>query len=187
MNIRTFIALELSDGAKQELVRLEETFKQADADVKWVAPESIHLTLKFLGSIPEEKVPDITACLKKIISDKTSFDVVLGVVGVFPGWDRAKVLWAGISDGAEHVKDIADEVSAAMESEGFEKETRDFRPHVTIGRIKSAKNRDKLKKIVESTKVNPVSSRISSIILFRSDLSKTGAVHTPIAVCEFGR
>ena len=185
MNIRTFIALELSHEAKQELARLEETFRQADADARWVNPESIHLTLKFLGSISEEKIPGIMARLEGIASGETPFYMTLDSAGVFPKWDRAKVLWAGIGKGARRIKDIADKVSASMEVEGFEKESREFKSHVTIGRMRSAKNKDKLREIVESTKVNPVSSRISSIILFRSDLSKAGAQHTPLAMCKF--
>lgn len=183
--IRSFIALELFDEAHAELSRIIESLKKAGADVKWVNAKAIHLTLKFLGSVPEEKIAKIGERIGKIAKNQTPFDIVLKDIGVFPNWDYARVLWVGLeSEGANRVKEIANEVETAMTSEGFEKEKRAFSPHLTIGRIRSAKNKKELEQTSLSVKVQPISSHISKIILFKSQLTPNGSIYTPLHVAE---
>jgi len=179
--IRAFIALELSDEARDELSRITGVLKDANADVKWVRPASVHLTLKFLGNIPEEKVQAIAARLKKIADTVPPFKIELDGIGVFPGWNRVRVLWIGVRDPGAHAEDLAAGMEEAMTGEGFEKEKRSFRSHLTIGRVRTAKNKDKLKDLVTSVTVKPAQSHISRIVLFRSNLTPTGAVYEPLA------
>jgi 2'-5' RNA ligase len=183
--IRTFIALELSDETRAELARIEEILKKAEANVKWMNPGSIHLTLKFLGYIPEEKVTAISEKLKKIADQSSPFDIALSGIGVFPAWNRARVLWVGAGKGSEEVKALAGQVEEAMSREGFEKEKRSFKSHLTLGRIRSPKNKERLEKEALSVEVKPASSHISKIVLFKSDLSPKGAVYTPLFEVEF--
>lgn len=182
--IRSFIALELSDEARDELARVIGVLKGAGADVKWMAPGSIHLTLKFLGDISAEKVPDIAGRLKEISSAARAFDLVLSGIGVFPGWGYAKVLWVGVGEGAKEAVQLARSVEEAMALEGFEKEKRSFSPHLTLGRIRKAKNKDKLKALADSIKVVPAASLISRIVLFRSVLSREGSIYTPLEIAD---
>ncbi|NQT32632.1 MAG: RNA 2',3'-cyclic phosphodiesterase [Candidatus Omnitrophica bacterium] len=183
-SIRTFIALELSTEAKEELARIISELEKADAIVKWVDPKTVHLTLKFLGSIPEEKVLGISEKLKKIASSTRPFDIGLSGVGVFPTWDHIKVIWAGVSEGALESKALAEKIDKAMHEEGFDREKRAFSPHLTLGRMKSVRNKDELKNRAKSLQVNPVKSHITSIVFFRSDLTPEGAVHTPLYSAE---
>ncbi len=182
--IRSFIAIEFSDEARNEISRIEELLKKADADVKWVAPGSVHMTLKFLGSVPEEKIPCISGRLKDMASEIPAFDISLEDVGVFPKWEHIKVLWIGIGQSSERVRDLAERVEQVMAQEGFDRESRAFRSHLTIGRVRSAKNRDKIREIAGSIKVRPVSCRISRVALFKSDLLKSGAVHSRLSVFD---
>jgi 2'-5' RNA ligase len=184
--IRAFIALELSEEARAELLRIEEVLEKAEANVKWVKPESIHLTLKFLGYIQEEKVSSIEKRLGKIASEASPFDIALENIGVFPGWKNARVIWIGLGEGAESVKTLADRVEEAMAEEGFEKEKRSFKSHLTIGRVKSPKNKEKLEKEALSVNVKPASSHISRIVLFKSTLTPKGAIYTPLVTAAFG-
>ena len=183
--VRSFIALELSDEAREEFARITAVLKRADADVKWVSSGSIHLTLKFLGYISEEKILPVAERLRDLARGKTPFEIILDSIGVFPGWDRARALWIGLGMGSDRVKDLAGEVEDVMYREGFEKEKRSFRSHLTLGRIKSSKNRDKLEKAASLAEVNPVVSNISKIVLFRSDLTSKGALYTPIETAGF--
>lgn len=178
--------MELSDKAREEFARITSALEKADADVKWVAPGSIHLTLKFLGYVAEEKISSISESLTEIAGRTTPFEVVLDGIGVFPGWDRARVLWIGLGGGNDQVKDLAGEVEEAMSREGFEKEKRPFRSHLTLGRIRSAKNKDELEKAASLLEVNSAVSNISKIVLFRSDLTPKGALYTPIESAGFG-
>lgn len=183
--IRSFIALELSDEARAELARIEEVLKKSDADVKWVKPESIHLTLKFLGYIDEGKIAPISEKIKKIASGASPFDIALGGIGVFPSWRQARVIWIGVEEGSEKIKTLAGQTEEAMAEEGFEKEKRSFKSHLTLGRVRSSKNKEKLEKEALSAEVKPAKSHISKMVLFKSDLSPKGAVYTPLFTADF--
>ena len=178
--IRTFIALEISDKVRDELSRIESMLKKVDANVKWVKPDSVHLTLKFLGYIDEEKVQVISKHLENIASGSHPFKMVLEKIGVFPHWNYPKVVWVGISEVAGEAKEIAAMVDEAMAGEGFEKEKRPFSPHLTIGRVRGPQNKLELQKAADSVEVQPTSSDITKIVLFKSDLTREGAVYTPL-------
>lgn len=180
MSIRSFIALELSDEAKNEVSRVAKELKDTGSDVKWVRADSVHMTLKFLGNIEEEKIADVVKRLDDTAAMFGAFDAVLGELGSFPKWEYVKVIWVGIGEGAEDMISIATAVEDAMCREGFPKEDRKFSPHVTIGRVRTPKNRDRLKKAASSITIKPVRSRISRIVLYRSELTPQGAVYTPL-------
>ena len=182
--MRTFIALDISEEARAEAGRIEKVLKDSGADVKWVKPDSIHLTLKFLGNIPEDRVGPLGAVLDEIASVNEPFDAVLHDLGVFPRWDYPRVVWIGLNEGADRVKKIARSVEDAMFREGFSRENRPFSPHITIGRVRTVKNKDKLKKIAADVVVSPVPSRMDRITLYRSELSPKGSVYTPLYIAH---
>ncbi|RKY43127.1 MAG: RNA 2',3'-cyclic phosphodiesterase [Candidatus Makaraimicrobium thalassicum] len=182
--IRSFIALELSGEARAELSRITGVLKGADADVKWIAPGSVHLTLKFLGYVPEGKIPRIAERLKAIAAAVPPFKITLGSIGVFPCWSRARVVWVGVGEGRDHVEDLAGRAEEAMAEEGFEKQQRAFSSHLTVGRIKRARNRNRLKKTAGSITVKPAPSHISRIVLFKSVLTPKGALYTPLDIVD---
>ncbi|MDP8298390.1 MAG: RNA 2',3'-cyclic phosphodiesterase [Candidatus Tantalella remota] len=178
--IRTFIAIELPSEAKNELAGITAGFKKSGADVKWVRPETVHLTLKFLGSVPEEKLSSISEKINEVAKSISSFDLTLGEVGVFPDWKRPRVVWVGI-DGAKGVLEgIAGRIEDAMASLGFGKETRGFKSHLTLGRVRSPKNKEELEKIARDIEIKPVPVPVFDIILFKSELTREGAIHTPL-------
>jgi len=182
--VRAFIAVEFSPEAREEFVRVEEVFKKAGADVKWVEPENVHITLKFLGNIPEEKIAYFAEKVEKAAFLTRSFEMVLEGTGAFPGWGYPKVIWIGIGEGNKEIKGLAKSVEDVLAEEGFEKENRPFSPHVTIGRVRTGKNRSRLKEIAESLEIKAVTSSVSRIILFRSDLSPKGPAYTPLATID---
>jgi len=183
--IRTFIAVELSVEAKEELCRVESELKKADADIKWVDIATMHLTVKFIGPTQEEGVPKISRELELISSGREDIRLGLGGIGVFPKWDFPKVVWVGIDAGAAQLASLAKDADLAMSGLGFPEETRQFSPHITLGRVRGPRNKDKLKSIAESVKVAHVVSNISKIVLFRSDLTPKGAIHTVLSEHEF--
>ncbi|MFH1665241.1 MAG: RNA 2',3'-cyclic phosphodiesterase [Candidatus Omnitrophota bacterium] len=178
--MRCFIALEFSDEAMKEFLRTTDILRKADAEIKWLSADTVHLTLKFLGDIPEEKAPVITARLRETVRGCRPFTIEFSGIGVFPGWDRPKVLWIGVGKGAREVVDLASRVDGAMALEGFEQDERPFSPHITMGRIKGPKNKKKLEGLLKSIHVEPASSFISRIIVFKSVLTEKGAIHTPL-------
>ena len=95
------------------------------------------------------------------------------------------MVWIGARDRDDLVKNLAGRVDDAMAGEGFDKEQRAFQPHLTIGRVKTSKNRDRLKALAGSISVKPISSHIIKIVFFKSELTTTGAVHEPLSVLDF--
>ncbi|MFH1395681.1 MAG: RNA 2',3'-cyclic phosphodiesterase [Candidatus Omnitrophota bacterium] len=180
--IRTFIAVELSDEAKAELSRIQSVFQKNPDNIKWVKPDNIHLTLKFLGNIQENKSEEIENVLKKAVLGIAPFEIVLHGLGVFPGENVPRVLWVGIKDGAKQLTDIADKIETLLAEKGFPKEKRNFSAHLTLGRIKHIKNRTLFKNLLNSVIVKQVSVHVGRIVLFKSKLSSEGALHEVLQV-----
>jgi 2'-5' RNA ligase len=183
--MRAFIALELTDGIRRSLAEQIADFKSGGADVRWVKPEDIHLTLKFLGDIEENLVPSIAEHLERSAAAFAPFNLSLAGTGVFPASGRPRILWAGI-EGAETLQSLQQAVEKEMESLGFPREKRPFRPHITLGRIRSA---SRLPQLLE--KLNRQRDRrfgdlaVGGIALFQSTLRPTGAVYHRLKEARF--
>ncbi|MFA6078363.1 MAG: RNA 2',3'-cyclic phosphodiesterase [Candidatus Omnitrophota bacterium] len=188
--MRLFIAIELSDEIKEGLSMVQSHLKYSGADVKWVETDNIHLTLKFLGEADEDKVKRITSALDAIGSATHPFDISVKEIGAFPRIEHPRVVWAGLDKGAEESKLLAGTIDEKMSEIGFQKEERAFSPHMTIGRVKDAKNKDALKEKVLSLDPAMLDLKpqlISSVILFRSTLTPKGSIYTKIHETRLGQ
>ncbi|MFH1995425.1 MAG: RNA 2',3'-cyclic phosphodiesterase [Candidatus Omnitrophota bacterium] len=179
--MRCFIAIELSEEIKNELGRIQSHLRFADADVTWTKKDRIHLTLKFLGEIPEEKVAEISETLDEAVSSTASFEISLSEVGVFPKPSHPRVIWVGIENGRSESIELAGLINEKLATLGFEKEDRPFNAHLTLGRVKSLKNREALVRKMESANIGkPLSQPVNSIILFKSVLTPNGPIYTKL-------
>lgn len=180
--MRTFIALEISAEIQSELARLISHLKTSGADVKWVRPEIVHLTLKFLGEIGEDRIGQIGSELDDISASIKPFELSIKEVGAFPKIEHPRVIWVGLDKGADETKHLAAVVDEAMSRLGFPRESRPFEGHLTIGRVRSSKNIDKLKDKISSSilQIKPCSCNISSVILFQSTLTPHGSIYTKL-------
>ncbi len=113
--------------------------------MRWVRRESLHLTLKFLGEVPEKRIPEIEKVLSEAGSITGPFEIGLRGTGVFPSYSRPRVLWVGIKENG-HLSELQRAVEDKLSEEGFPKEDRPFHPHITIGRVKSQRG---IKKVLE--------------------------------------
>ena len=183
--IRTFIAIELNEEMRSELSSLQSALKKSEADVKWVAPESIHLTLKFLGSIDEEKIKKMQNILSDIVKNFKPFFLSLKDMGAFPKLNYPRVIWVGVDEGKTEVSKLAKELEDGLEKIGISKEGKEFHPHITLGRVKSQKNKDKLSHVIETTKFEPKSKiDVNHLTLFKSQLTPQGPIYTPLFVAK---
>jgi RNA 2',3'-cyclic 3'-phosphodiesterase len=105
-------------------------------EVRWVRPENVHLTLKFLGDIPEDNLGHIAEALEPVRLRHGPFEAELSGFGAFPSARRARILWAGIGEGSEPLRALARDVEASLEPLGFEREDRAYVPHLTLGRAR---------------------------------------------------
>jgi len=184
--MRTFIAIELSDPVREALMQAQSHLRYAGADVKWVEKQNIHLTLKFLGDISDEKAAQVCAALDAIGRTTKSFELTIKDIGTFPSIDFPKIIWVGLDKGATESTALAGQIEAAMAILGFQEETRPFAAHLTIGRVRSGKNKEVLKEKVGSYQlaaINP--QRVQSIILFKSTLTPSGPIYSKLHETNF--
>jgi RNA 2',3'-cyclic 3'-phosphodiesterase len=145
-----------------------------------VAPENLHVTLKFLGAVDEARLPDVTAALD-VAASAPAFDVEVRGLGAFPTVSRPRVLWAG-APGSPTFTRLADEVDRALTGLGFPPEGRGFTPHVTLGRVREPRRNPPLAEALEAAAERPFGMlRVVSVSLMRSDLSPRGARYTELA------
>lgn len=144
--IRAFIAFEIGENVKDEIMKIEEEIKKNEIDIKLVERENLHITLKFLGNIEKRLLEKIFNILDNIKERK--FEISVEDIGAFPNEKNIRVLWVGVKEGRENIIRIQKELDNKLLPLGFKKEE-DFVPHITIGRIKSFRNKEKLMKIFE--------------------------------------
>ncbi|MFH1823448.1 MAG: RNA 2',3'-cyclic phosphodiesterase [archaeon] len=160
--MRTFIAIELPSSTRDELKKIQEKFKaNPGVSANFVNPENLHLTLKFLGEIPEEKVEQI----KKLKIDFKKFKVNLGKVGVFPSLNYIRILWVSLEPGFL-IKDLHDKIEEILQAKKDVK----FESHITLARIKNLKSTKDFLKEMKNTKVNNKEFEVGSIVLKKSTL-----------------
>ncbi len=179
--MRTFIAIELPQNIKTYLSRIQEQLKASGADIKWVEPKNIHLTLKFLGEIDQNKLDKVIKILEDIAKEKNSFHMRIVSVGAFPRINSPRVIWVGIDKGDNEAKEIAKELEEKIAKIGIPKENRPFSSHITIGRTRSSLN---LKNLVEGLNILASGSLkedlefgVTKITLYKSTLTPKGPIY----------
>jgi len=174
--LRAFIAVELSDPIKASLGRIQDSFRRLGDRVGWVKPAGMHLTLKFLGEIEEKMVSPVGKEMAGACADRRPFPLHLAGTGLFPGSRNPRVLWVGIREGAEEVRSLFRRLDPLLEEIGFPREERDFHPHITLGRIKSFRDRRRfMAHAAEKRKVEVGTMTVESIHLIESCLHPDGA------------
>ena len=134
--VRTFIAFELPENVIACLKNLQYALKRYGINIRWVNPENIHLTLKFLGDIPIEKCSEIESAIKLVTKAFEPLALSVKGIGVFPSIKNARVLWTGLSGEIEILVNLQQNLEAQLVNLGLKKENRPFKAHLTLGRIK---------------------------------------------------
>lgn len=184
--IRSFIAIELPESLHKELADLQKILKKSNADVKWVNPENIHITLKFLGNCAPEQIKDIQKLLDDFTKGLIPFPIKVKAIGAFPKLDFPRVIWVGIDEPTGKLKEIAQNLDNAVSKLGFEKENREFTAHLTLGRVRSPKNKDKLKELIVKTPfASSIDIKADKIVLFKSTLTPAGSTYTKLYEAKF--
>ncbi len=179
--IRSFIAIELSPALRQHIEKIQNELKRATADVRWVRSEGIHLTLKFLGAIDEERVDAIGDTVEGCLADKTIFTLTVGSLGAFPNREHPKVIWLGIEDERGVLQKVQQTIDRRLTTLGFTAEKRTFSPHLTLGRIKSPKGKRTVsQRLATMGECACGTFDVKEIFLFKSDLTPSGAVYTKL-------
>ncbi len=192
--LRAFIAVPLPEAAKRYLGELQDRLRRHTGahSIRWVGIEGIHLTLKFLGATPTANVGPIAASLDRLAADAASFSLHLGQLGVFPSFQRPRVVWIGLTGTVEPLAGLARAVGSDMASEGFPPESRAYSPHVTLGRMRQGApplpvgELERALADAAQMGTGPVLP-VERIVLFRSTLTPAGAIHEELAGWRLGR
>lgn len=176
--MRIFIAIELPKEIKDTLAKLQDKLKNTGADVKWIEPDNIHLTLKFLGEIDEQKLDKIKSILENIAKEQNQFYIRISSIGAFPKISSPRIIWAGIDKGNSETKEIVKLLEGKIEKIGIPKENRPFSSHITIARTRSGFNPDKLfeelKNFENNFEMKDTQFKVTKITLFKSTLTPKG-------------
>lgn len=184
--MRLFIAIEIDPAIVEKLEAIRGRLRKADADVKWVEPENSHLTIKFIGEADAGKADEIKAAIARAAESVQPFELAIGAVGCFPK-GRPRVLWIGAEDASGNFQRLHAGIDAGLAPLGIERDGRAFTAHLTLGRIRSAKNIWKLIELLNAEDAADLGrSRVDSVTLFESKLSPRGPTYTPLAHIKLG-
>ncbi len=183
--IRAFIAVELPEGLKKELAELEAQLKKSSPTVvKWVDPNSIHITLKFLGEVSEDNIDELMLAIEESAQGISPFKLEVSEVGAFPDLDHVQVVWVGVTGELDKVLQLQKRIESNTEQLGFPRESRAFTPHLTLGRVRNEakpNDRQRIGKLLTNTSFAALHNvDVNAINLMKSQLTSTGAIYTCI-------
>ena len=181
------MAILLDDAARGELGAAIERLRPVARDVAWVVPGNLHLTLKFLGGVDEDRIGELTAAIAGAASGVAAFAAGLRGLGAFPSLTRPRVIWAGFREGAEVMAALADRVDAALASLGFTREARPFSAHITLGRVRQPGRNPGLSDALRTAEGYQFGRiGVARVTLMRSELSPRGVRYSELASVRLG-
>lgn len=175
--------MELAPEVKRALAEIAQRCRAALGDGSWVPPENYHLTVRFLGEVPEEKLPLLLEVGSDVARDTQAFTLSLEVLGGFPQPRASRVLWVGPKFESPEFRELCQRVEKAVQALGFPPERKEPIPHVTLARFKAPKD---VRPLVSRERLTIPELRVESLTLMRSELRPEGAKYTPLATWKFG-
>ena len=181
--LRTFLAIDVDEDLKAKMYRIIKEFKKIDANIKYVDLENLHLTLKFFGEIDSEGIDLLSSKIESVVSNFDEFTIKIKGCGAFPNTNRIKVIWLGIDDD-ELIRQLHDELDKEFVKLGLDKDKR-FSSHLTIGRMRNAKGKNKVKSTIEEFEdVEIGEMSVDRIILKKSTLTPQGPIYEDLRIFE---
>ena len=189
--VRVFVALDIPPGDKRRLTAAIARLQQSiPGGVRWVAPQGIHLTLKFLGNIDAGLMDSVQQAMARASVDSPRFALGLSGLGVFPNGRQPRVLWAGVGGDLDSLGALQARVAEQLSPLGFARERRPFNPHLTLGRVRDSaapNQRQRIGEVVGNTRLEPGEAwEVNEIHLIRSRLTPQGARYTSMGSQPLG-
>lgn len=178
--VRAFVALPVPDDLKASIRRAIGDWERSIPGVRWSGANNLHLTLRFLGGRSIVELERLSHRLRELTLDVAPVPVVAGETGAFPGWRHPRVLWLGLSE-ADELERLAEVVDRAAAETGFGSRKRPFQAHITLGRVRDRRPLRNEIEPVRQASLARLGGMVREMILYRSELNATGAVHTPMA------
>ncbi len=180
--MRTFIAIDLPDAVRRFLAARQDRLRAAGGSVRWVRPERMHLTLAFLGEVPEEMAPEVEAAVREACAGFAPVPIEMGGAGQFPPRGRPRVVWTGLEDPAGRLLALQAALARATEVFAEKPERRRYEPHLTLGRVRGGRGlRDLSGAVARLAGETGPQFTAREVVLFKSDLSPQGPTYTALA------
>ena len=178
--VRAFLAFEIEDESiKKNIIDIQTRATETGADLKLVEPENVHMTVRFLGDITLNTAEKVFVEMQKV--QFKPFPIQLAGLGVFPGLNNPRVLWAGITQGAEQLQNVASQIEPKLQGLGFPPERNPFSPHLTVARVRSARNKLQLADLVmKNADYDFGSIEARCLRLKRSELTPRGPIYSTL-------
>ena len=180
---RVFCAVELPDAVRARLEDHVRRLRKAlpDTAASWSRVENIHLTLKFFGNVEMKRIQKISEAAERAVREFSTFQIGVGGTGVFPRPSRPQVLWIGVEDPSGQLSALQEKFEDECAAEGFPKEDRAYKPHLTIARLRKPEGSRRLAEAHLAMRFEPVEIGVNEIVVFRSELSPKGSRYTPLS------
>jgi len=182
--IRTFICIEVPETIKSRIELLQHELRQSEAQVSWTRVSNIHLTIQFLGDIRPAQVEAVREAVERATKGISDFEIEVKGAGCFPSIKNPRVLWVGLNNIPDELRQLQKNVEDELAGEGFEREPKRFSPHLTIARIRSPHGAPSLAEKLIAKGFEPETFRVSEVIVMRSDLKPIGPIYTPQAIIK---
>ena len=184
--MRIFVAIETSDEMKTALAAMQKELRGVKADVTWVKPESIHLTLSFLGEVEERRIREIVNVCRETSALFRPFTLRLNGSGVFPNLRQPRILWAGLAGGIDILTALQQALESQLTAIRGKADEKAFHPHITIGRVKTNRNVRELVARADLYDVPAISIDVHEVVVMQSELHPSGARYTVQARAPLG-
>jgi len=184
--MRLFVAIELSEAVRKALSATQEKLKPQCPDVRWIQPEQLHLTVKFLGEVADGDVTGVSQAVEQAAAESKPFTMRTGECGCFPERGAVRIVWTRVDEEGGLLAGCVAAVEAQIEPLGFPREHRPFAAHLTIGRVRDDRSRGKLREVVQTHRGKEVEQDVLSLTLMASALSPKGSTYTAVSRAKLG-
>ncbi len=187
MSLRTFLALPLDEVIVERLVEVQRSLSSAGARVRWVDGKNLHLTIKFLGDVTDDQLGDVCRVAGEVASQIEPFEFSVARVTSVPPVGAMRMVWVGIDEQTGKLNRLYELLEKSYAAMGFGKESRSFRPHLTLGRVKSGQNVRQLREDVSEIADTEFGiASINEMIVFSSKLTPAGPIYSPMVTVKLG-
>ena len=179
--IRTFVAISLPREIVSFLKNIQDEIKRKDINASFARPETMHITLKFIGNTMKQDIETIAEAMRKTAKFHKSFLLSAGGIGIFPSKKKPGIIWAGVKGEIRRLKKMQCDLETDLDLAGFKKETKKFNPHITLARLRKSQNTSTIIQLTDDFKDHVSKSfPCPAIDLFQSELKPSGASHTKL-------
>ncbi len=177
--IRTFVAVLLDEDLKRNIAKVQAELRKLAPDMRWVKPDCFHITLQFLGDVPEKGIAQVAGAVKDAAAGIEPFEMTVSGLGVFPNIRRARTVWAGVSKGTDQLTELAKRVQDTLGQAGFKGDEKRFVPHIAICRARERGAPAELAEAIDKTNADKMGiARVGEVAVMASELTSTGPVYT---------